>query len=88
MVTYFVTIQHNQFTAGLSRSGPAGTPLRASQHQGVAHAIQPWTCFLLSGNPLMNDAQFSQTAGRAQTRQPGLLVKPTQLVLSSYLTFL
>jgi len=24
------TIQHNQFTAGLSRFGPAGTPSRAS----------------------------------------------------------
>jgi len=36
------------------------------------------------GNPLMNDASLSQTAGRAKTRQPGLLVKPTQTVLSSY----
>jgi hypothetical protein len=37
------------------------------------------------GNPLMNDASLSQTAGRAKTRQPGLLVKPTQIVLSSYI---
>ncbi len=29
------TIQHNQFMAGLSRFGPAGTPSRASYHQGV-----------------------------------------------------
>jgi hypothetical protein len=29
------------------------------------------------GNPLMNDAQLSQTADRAKTRQFGLLVKPT-----------
>jgi len=36
------------------------------------------------GNPLMNDAQLSQTAGRAKTRQPGLSVKPRQIVLSSY----
>jgi hypothetical protein len=36
------------------------------------------------GNPLMNDAQLSQTAGRAKTRQPGHLVKPTRIVLSSY----
>jgi len=28
----------------------------------------------MMGNPLMNDAQLSQTAGRAKTRQPGLLV--------------
>jgi len=27
--------------------------------------------FFLSGNPLMNDAQLSQTAGKAKTRQPG-----------------
>jgi hypothetical protein len=32
----------------------------------------------------MNDASHSQTAGRAKTRQPGLLVKPPQIVLSSY----
>jgi hypothetical protein len=38
----------------------------------------------MMGNPLMNDAQLSQTAGRAKTRQPGLLVKPTQIVLNSY----
>ncbi|HDQ40469.1 MAG TPA: hypothetical protein ENN39_05495 [Desulfonatronum sp.] len=31
----------------------------------------------------MNDAQLSQAAARARTRQPGLLVKPTQIVLSS-----
>jgi hypothetical protein len=35
------------------------------------------------GNPLMNDAQLSQTAGRTKTRQPGLMVKPTYIVLSS-----
>jgi hypothetical protein len=38
----------------------------------------------MMSNPLMNDASLSQTAGRAKTRQPGLLVKPTQIVLSSY----
>jgi len=38
----------------------------------------------MMGNPLMNDTQLSQTAGRAETRQPGLLVKPAQIVLSSY----
>jgi len=38
----------------------------------------------MMGNPLMNDASLSQTAGRAKTRQPGLLVKPAQIVLSSY----
>jgi hypothetical protein len=38
----------------------------------------------MMGNPLMNDAQLSQTAGRAKTRQPGLIVEPTQIVLSSY----
>jgi hypothetical protein len=32
----------------------------------------------------MNDPQLSQTAGRAKTRQPGLLVKPVHIVLSSY----
>jgi hypothetical protein len=32
----WVITQHNQFTAGLSRFGPAGTPLRFSYHQGVA----------------------------------------------------
>ncbi len=32
----FVTTQRDQFTAGLSRFGPAGTPSRASYHQGVA----------------------------------------------------
>jgi hypothetical protein len=41
----------------------------------------------MMGNPLMNDASLSQTAGRAKTRQPGLLVKPTQIVLSSYRIF-
>jgi hypothetical protein len=38
----------------------------------------------MMGNPLMNDAPLSQTAGRTKTRQPGLLVKPKQIVLSSY----
>jgi hypothetical protein len=38
----------------------------------------------MMGNPLMNDTQLSQTAGRTETRQPGLLVKPAQIVLSSY----
>jgi hypothetical protein len=38
----------------------------------------------MMGNPLMNDAQLSQTAGRSKTRQPGLQVKPTQILLSSY----
>jgi hypothetical protein len=38
----------------------------------------------MMGNPLMNDALLSQTAGRAKTRQPGLIVEPTQIVLSSY----
>jgi len=27
----------------------------------------------MMGNPLMNDASLSQTAGRAKTRQPGLI---------------
>ncbi len=36
------------------------------------------------GKPLMNDFQLSQTAGRAKTRSPGLLLKPTQIVLSIY----
>ncbi len=35
----------------------------------------------------MNDAQLSQTAGKAETRQPGLLVKPTQIVLSNCFAF-
>jgi len=34
----------------------------------------------------MNDARLSQTAGMAKTRQPGLLVKASQIVLSSYET--
>jgi len=38
----------------------------------------------MMGNPLMNDASLSQTAGRAKTRQSGLLVKPRQIVLSSF----
>jgi len=38
----------------------------------------------MMGNPLMNDAQLSQTADRLKTRQPGLSVKPTHIVLSSY----
>ncbi len=38
----------------------------------------------MMGNPLMNDASLSQTAGRAKTRQPGLMVEPTQIVLSSF----
>jgi hypothetical protein len=38
----------------------------------------------MMGNPLMNDPQLSQTAGRAKTRQPGLLVRPTVIVLGSY----
>jgi hypothetical protein len=38
----------------------------------------------MGGNPLMNDAQLSQAAGRAKTRQPGLMVESTQIVLSSY----
>jgi hypothetical protein len=38
----------------------------------------------MMGNPLMNDASLSQTAGRAKTRQPGLIVEPPQIVLSSY----
>ena len=38
----------------------------------------------MMGNPLMNHPQLSQTADRAKTRQPGLLVKPTHIVLSSY----
>jgi hypothetical protein len=38
----------------------------------------------MMGNPLLNDASLSQTAGRTKTRQPGLLVKPAQNVLSSY----
>jgi hypothetical protein len=42
----------------------------------------------MMGNPLMNDAQLSQTAGRTKTRQPGLLAKPTQIVLKSYRPFL
>jgi hypothetical protein len=33
---FSATPQHNQFTAGLSRFGPSGTPSRASYHQGVA----------------------------------------------------
>jgi len=32
----------------------------------------------------MDDAQLSQTAGRTKTRQPGLMVKPTETVQSSY----
>jgi len=64
---------HNQFTAGLSRFGPAGTPSRVSYHQGVAQNNHE-PAFLLVGNPLMNDARLSQTADRAKTRQPGLLV--------------
>jgi hypothetical protein len=36
----------------------------------------------------MNDAQLSQTAGKAKTRQPGLLVKPTRIVLSSYISMI
>jgi hypothetical protein len=74
---------HNQFTAVLSRFGPAGTPSRVSYHQGVAQNNHE-PAFLLVGNPLMNDAQLSQTADRAKTRQPGLLLMPTQIVLSSY----
>jgi len=35
------------------------------------------------GNPLMNDPQLSQTAGRTKTRQPGHLVQPTEIVLSN-----
>jgi hypothetical protein len=34
----------------------------------------------MMGNPLMNDAQLSQTAGRAKTRQPGREL----IVLNSY----
>jgi hypothetical protein len=68
---YVVSTQHNQFTAGLSRFGPAGTPSRVSYHQGVAQNNHE-PAFLLVGNPLMNDAQLSQTADRAKTRQPGL----------------
>jgi len=30
------------------------------------------------GNPLMNDSQLSQKAGRAKTQQPDRLVKPTE----------
>jgi len=41
----------------------------------------------MMGNPLMNDASPSQTADRAKTRQPGLIVEPTQIVLSSYKGF-
>jgi hypothetical protein len=37
----------------------------------------------MMGNPLMNDASLSQTAGRAKTRQPGLIVEPTKIVLRS-----
>jgi hypothetical protein len=32
----------------------------------------------------MNDAQLSQTTGRAKTPQPGHLMKPTQIVQRSY----
>jgi len=32
----------------------------------------------------MNDAQLSQAADKAKTLQPGLIVEPTQIVLSSY----
>jgi len=32
----------------------------------------------------MNDTQLSQTAGKAKTRQPGLIVEQTQIMLSSY----
>ncbi len=38
----------------------------------------------MMGNPLMNDASLSQTAGRAKTRQPGLIVEPTQILLNHY----
>ncbi len=38
--------------------------------------------FFLSGNPLTNDAQLSQTIGRVSTRQSGLLVKATLIVLT------
>jgi len=38
----------------------------------------------MMGNPLMNDASLSQTVGKAKTRQPGLMVEPTQIVLRSY----
>jgi len=71
-----VTPQHNQFSAGLSRFDHAGT-------RGCA--TQTRACYFLAGNPLMNDAQLSQTAGKAKMRQPGHLVKPTQIVLRSYL---
>jgi len=36
----------------------------------------------MMGNPLMNDAQLSQTADRVKTRQPGFFVKPTLIALS------
>ncbi len=39
----------------------------------------------MMGKPLMNDVSLSQTAGRAKTRQPGLMVEPTQIVLRSYM---
>jgi hypothetical protein len=42
------------------------------------------SCGQMLGNGLMNDAWLSQTAGRTKTRQPGLLVKPYEIVLSSY----
>jgi len=41
----------------------------------------------MMGNPLMNDASLSQTAGRAKTRHPGLLAKPTQIMLSRHQVF-
>jgi len=69
-----VTTQHHQLSAGLSRFGPAGTPSRASSyHQGLAQHDHE-RAFYLSGKPLMDDAQLSQTAGRTKTRQPGLMV--------------
>jgi len=44
--------------------------------------------FPVGHNPLMNDAHLSQTADRAKTRQPGILVKASQIVLSSYNSFI
>jgi len=65
---YVVSTQHNQFTAGLSRFGPAGTPSRA--------------CLFTGGQPLDERCPAQSDSRQSQNTTTRPLVKPTRIVLN------
>ncbi len=67
-----VTTQHSQFSAGLSRFGPAGAPSRAAPTLPGLDRSNANRC-----KAKQVRGRFSQTADRTKTRQPGLEVNQT-----------